>query len=137
MSVNVNINLTVAVPLETVAAILSTSAPNSTNVDLPQVNTNQAIIAAVTALPYEIKAKPTEPKNSAGHINLAARDFFGKVSTIKHMLSTDKTSALAEHLEAFEGVPKDKHILVCSGNKIWSNGGEVDVDMSLDEVRPP
>lgn len=132
MSVIVNIDLTVAVPLETVAAILSTHSPANTNVALPQVNTNQAITAAVKALPYDIKPKP------AG-INLWVRTLTGKTIPINNIASNAKATELCSRIQDKEGTPPVQQRLIFAGKLLnaYDENENESLDMSLDEVSSP
>jgi len=132
-----SINLTVALPRETVVAIQNARAAATNGqgeIKIPSSAT-RAVIEAVHKLPYQLAPNSDQRSHSPGAFNtdyaptvsgaepkeqrtIFVRTMTGRITTI-HIDSSATVAELAPRVHDGEGIPTDQQFLVYGGRKLY------------------
>ena len=140
MAVNVSVTVTLNLPLQTVATIHASDRAElkSEVVDQIASKSTTAVIAAVKALPYDIKPKSTPVSNTVNTTGFSVwvKNFFSKTMNVNNLTGDTKMSELAGRIQDQSGIPPDQMVFVFAGKQLWCGHDYHDSpDRSLDEVR--
>ena len=142
MSITINVNI--AVPLETVAAVQQIGYPQAR----PNIMNKLALassgpmIEAIKTIPYEIKLKAKSPAEigPVKYISVSVKTLTGKSIAINNIASNTQTSMLASMIQDHEGIPPIQQRLIFGGKQILvlhDDDGFEDLDVALDQVSLP
>lgn len=118
-----SINLTVTLPVDTVAALQQAATPgvDRTNMSDAMNKAVRAVLEAAGGLPYQLVSKTSDP---GPPMRLVVQTCVGKLITI-HILRSTTMAGIAELLSASERIPPSQQRLVYNGEQVF-NGDTCD-----------